>query len=87
MESGVRYLISERECHDGDQQTEEELELPEPVLVEEQEREGVDDGDQGAAPERDTGRIRVSIRLNATPLNSEPLTLCYSARRWRWRYQ
>lgn len=50
------HFVAERECHDGDQQTEEELELPQAVLVEEQERECVHDSDQRTDPQWNSGR-------------------------------
>lgn len=47
---GDDVLVAERDGHHGDEEAEEQLQLPEAVLVEEEEGEGVHDGDEAAGP-------------------------------------
>lgn len=46
-------LDPEHDGHDGDEEAEEGLQLPQPVLVQEEEGEGVHDGEQHARPDGD----------------------------------
>lgn len=48
------HLVAECEGHGGDQHAKEQLQFAQSVLVQQQERERVDDGDQSAAPEGDS---------------------------------
>ena len=52
------YLVSEHDAHHGDEEAEEGLQLPHPVLVDQQEREGIADRDQHASPQRNSGGNR-----------------------------
>ena len=51
VRGGDHVLVAEAAHHDGDQQTEEGLQLPQPVLVQAQEGEGVDDCYEDPAPQ------------------------------------
>ena len=61
-------LVTKGNGHDRDEKSEEGFQLSKAVLVEAQEREGVGDGDQDAAPERNRF-VGKQINCNGSPDN------------------
>lgn len=54
--SSLEEFESESDGHTGDEEDEEGLELADTVALEEEESEGVADGDQHSGPEGDSGK-------------------------------
>ena len=75
---GHHVLIAEAKSHHSDQESKEELKLPQPVLVKTKKGEGVIDSDQNSAPEGDHP-VAEQVESNSSAYHFLHITLddCY----------